>query len=318
MSLPPNFKLLYGEIKKHRNAHRNAPVDSIGCSKLYDLDAAETTKRYQILTSLQLSSQTKDQVTAQAIENLKNGLPGGLTPNSVVAVTPAQLNSLISKVGFHNRKTEYLRQTAAILVDQYEGDIPRTLEDMLKLPGFGPKMAYLCMQEAWKDVVGIGVDTHVHRISQRLGWTTKKCKIAEDTRKELEAWLPRDQWGEINELLVGWGQTICKPIGPICDECPVSYACPKIDVIPSAKKKKSVGLNDGTPSRKKKIKIEYEDIDLSSKKKEAEIKIEAEIKKEAEIKTEAGLEESFPSRKSPRLIKVKHNDAAERARYESI
>lgn len=75
--------------------------------------------------------------------------------------------------------------------DQYNGDIPNTIEDLCKLPGVGPKMAYLVMKCAWNEVLGIGVDTHVHRISNRLGWHKKSTKQPEDTRKSLEDWLPR-------------------------------------------------------------------------------------------------------------------------------
>ena len=85
---------------------------------------------------------------------------------------------------------EYIRKTTEILKEQ-GGDIPRTVEGLCKLPGVGPKMAYLVMKCAWDDVCGIGVDTHVHRISNRLGWVKKTTKNPEDTRKALEDWLPR-------------------------------------------------------------------------------------------------------------------------------
>ena len=86
---------------------------------------------------------------------------------------------------------EYIKRTSKILQEEYKGDIPDSVEKLCKLPGVGPKMAYLVMKCAWNQVIGIGVDTHVHRIANRLNWLRKSTKQPEDTRKELENWLPR-------------------------------------------------------------------------------------------------------------------------------
>ena len=94
----------------------------------------------------------------------------------------------------------------------------------MELPGVGPKMAYLCMQHAWKSNVGIGVDVHVHRISNRLGWV--RTKKPEETRRDLEEWLPKEYWDSINLMLVGFGQTICTPMAPRCSQCKVNHLCP--------------------------------------------------------------------------------------------
>lgn len=92
---------------------------------------------------------------------------------------------------------------------------------------------------AWKEIVGIGVDTHVHRISNRLGWTRSQTKTPEQTRKELEDWLPQSHWEEVNHLLVGFGQTTCRPVGPHCVECLCQKICPhgKKTLSSSASKK---------------------------------------------------------------------------------
>lgn len=116
-------------------------------------------------------------------------------------------------------------------------------------------MAYLTMQEAWNISLGIGVDTHVHRISNRLGWVNQ-TKNAEGTRKELEEWLPSSKWSEVNSLLVGFGQTLCRPIGPMCSDCPCVDLCPKLGAKPSPRKFGAV---------KKGIKLERVPIDLSLK-----------------------------------------------------
>lgn len=96
--------------------------------------------------------------------------------------------------------------------------------------GVGMKMAHICMRVAWNIVSGIGVDTHVHRIANRLKWVQKETKEPEQTRVALEKWLPFEDWTDINELLVGLGQTICKPVNPMCNECLNAQICPASNV----------------------------------------------------------------------------------------
>ncbi|KAJ3251092.1 DNA N-glycosylase and apurinic/apyrimidinic (AP) lyase [Boothiomyces macroporosus] len=219
---PNNWEQVYQLIKEFRKENK-ADVDTVGCAKLFDESEPEQIKRYQILTSLQLSSQTKDPITAQAVANLKQA---GLNPSNIAKMDPIELNKLISKVGYHNKKTVYLQKTANILLEKYNGDVPNNLKEMLDLPGVGPKMAYLAMQECWNLVEGIGVDTHVHRICNRLGWV--KSKAPEQTRAQLQDWLDKKYWSEVNVLLVGYGQVLCKPVNPMCGSCPVAHLCPKI------------------------------------------------------------------------------------------
>ena len=179
---------------------------------------------YQTLTALMLSSQTKDTTNAIAMARLqkelpayKEGAPIGLNLENILAVDPKLLNELIWVVGFHNNKTKYIKAAAEILRDQFDGDIPDTIEGLMSLPGVGPKMAYLCMSGAWGRIEGIGVDVHVHRITNLWGW--HKTKGPEETRLALQAWLPKELWHEINWLLVGFGQTVCLPVGRKCGEC---------------------------------------------------------------------------------------------------
>ena len=185
-----------------------------------------------------LSSQTKDTTNAIAMRRLQTELPSpGLTLQNILDVDPVRLNEMIYVVGFHNNKTKYIKAAALILRDQFNGDIPDTIEGLTSLPGVGPKMAYLCMSAAWGRTEGIGVDVHVHRITNLWGW--HKTKAPEETRAALEAWLPRDKWHEINHLLVGFGQTICLPVGRKCGECTLGQSglCPSAVV---EKKKKTV------------------------------------------------------------------------------
>ncbi|KAL4946049.1 endonuclease III [Aspergillus oleicola] len=252
---PSNWESLYSMVKKMREANPTAPVDTMGCAELYWRASSPRDKRFQTLIALMLSSQTKDTVTAVAMQRLHTEL-GDATPSAIkqeanaephsdapaikqeveeggpwpqpvrdstlnleniLAVSPEKLNTLIGAVGFHNNKTKYIKKTAEIIRDEYDSDIPPTPAELMKLPGVGPKMAYLCMSAAWGKHEGIGVDVHVHRITNLWGW--HKTKTPEETRMALESWLPKDKWHEINKLLVGLGQTVCLPVGRRCGDC---------------------------------------------------------------------------------------------------
>ena len=226
---PTNWEEVYGIIKAMRANNPTAPVDTMGCEDLFWQSAPPIEKRYHTLTALMLSSQTKDTVTAAAMQRLHTELvpqkpaagtklpPSGLTVGNVLSCDPKHLDNLIGKVGFHNNKTRYIKMAAELIRDEYNGEIPSTVEGLMRLPGVGPKMAYLCMSAAWGIDVGIGVDVHVHRITNLWGW--HQTKTPEETRHWLEGWLPRDKWHEINKMLVGLGQTVCLPIGRRCGEC---------------------------------------------------------------------------------------------------
>jgi endonuclease-3 len=124
------------------------------------------------------------------------------------------------------------------LRDKWDGDIPDTIEGLVSLPGVGPKMAYLTMSAAWGRDEGIGVDVHVHRITNLWGW--HKTQQPEQTRAALESWLPKDKWHDINNLLVGFGQTICLPVGRKCGDCKLADKglCPSAVVAKKTKVKK--------------------------------------------------------------------------------
>ncbi|RNF07056.1 endonuclease III [Trypanosoma conorhini] len=219
---PANWSKLYAKVKEIRDK-LEAPVDTVGCSKLFDKSASAETRRYHILLALMLSAQTKDHVTAAAMHAL---IRYGCTPELVSKMSEKKLDGFISKVGFHNTKTKHIKAATETILKKHQGMVPRAYADLIALPGIGPKMAHLFLQEADGVVLGIGVDTHVHRISQRFHWVPATVKTPEDTRKALESWLPPEHWGEINGLLVGLGQTICTPRLPRCSECPAAELCP--------------------------------------------------------------------------------------------
>ncbi len=231
---PTDWELIYNLVKEMRQPGgpaANAAVDTMGCERLALASASVRDRRFHTLVALMLSSQTKDTVNAVAMARLQAelpphapGAPAGLNLENMLAVDPAQLNQMIWQVGFHNNKTKYLKQAAIILRDQWGGDIPPTAEGLMALPGVGPKMAYLCLaaEHGWNRVEGIGVDVHVHRITNLWGWQkpgSPAAKTPEGTRLSLQSWLPHDKWKEINWLLVGFGQTVCLPQGAKCGDC---------------------------------------------------------------------------------------------------
>jgi len=239
---PENWKKIYDKIGEMRKS-KPAPVDSLGCASWKDIASTPKDARVSTLWSLMLSSQTKDEMTAYAMNNLAKS---GISVPAILSLSDAELDQKISKVGFHNKKVKYIKDTAKILHEKYDDDIPDTLEGILKLPGVGKKMAFLLMTHAWDKPLGIGVDVHVHRICNRLNWV--KTDTPEKTRVELESWLPKEHWGKdgINKLLVGFGQTTCLPINPKCTECKVNDICPSAfkpnvlkSQIGSERKKKS-------------------------------------------------------------------------------
>ncbi|XP_058142627.1 endonuclease III-like protein 1 [Dasypus novemcinctus] len=219
---PRDWRQQLANIRTMRS-EKDAPVDQLGAEHCYDPSAPPKVRRYQVLLSLMLSSQTKDQVTAGAMQRLR---ARGLSVDSVLQMDDSTLGALIYPVGFWRSKVKYIKQTSAILQQRYGGDIPASVAELVALPGVGPKMAHLAMAVAWGTVSGIAVDTHVHRIANRLRWTKRETKAPEETRSALEEWLPRELWGQINGLLVGFGQQTCLPVRPRCQTCLNRALCP--------------------------------------------------------------------------------------------
>lgn len=182
---------------------------------------------FEILVSTLLSLRTKDQVTAIAAERL---FDVARTPQQIINLDEDQLKSLIYPVGFYPTKAKRLREISTILIEKYGGNVPDELEELLKLPGVGRKTANLVLIEGFHKPA-ICVDTHVHRISNRIGYV--KTANADNTEFALRKKLPLKYWKIYNELLVAFGQVICKPVSPLCSQCPVADMCPKINVTKS-------------------------------------------------------------------------------------
>ena len=179
---------------------------------------------YKILISTILSLRTKDNITKEAVERLFSKVN---TPEDMLNLNYNEIEKIIYPVGFYKTKAKRILEISKILVDKYNSIVPSELDELLKLPGVGRKTANLVITLAY-DKPGICVDVHVHRISNRWGYI--KTKNPYETEMVLRKVLPIDLWIKYNNILVAFGQTICKPISPLCTKCPIFEFCPKINV----------------------------------------------------------------------------------------
>ncbi len=179
---------------------------------------------FEVLVSTLLSLRTKDEVTAEAAKRL---FEQAQTPEQILALGESKLAKLIYPVGFYPTKAKRLMQISRIILDEHGGTVPDRIEVLLKLPGVGRKTANLVLVEGFKKDA-ICVDTHVHRISNRIGYVN--TKTPDQTEFALRDKLPRKHWIRYNELLVAFGQMLCRPISPFCSTCPVEAMCPRIGV----------------------------------------------------------------------------------------
>ncbi len=177
---------------------------------------------FETLISTILSLRTKDAVTEQASRRLLAAAP---TPESIAVLTLSRIEKLIYPVGFYRTKAKNLRETCRILLTRHGGRVPRSIEDLLLLPGVGRKTANLVVTIGYGDY-GICVDTHVHRITNLWGYV--RTKTPEETEFALRKKLPRKYWKTYNDLLVTFGQNLCVPVSPWCSRCPVEQYCKKV------------------------------------------------------------------------------------------
>ena len=182
---------------------------------------------YQVLISCILSLRTKDKTTIEASKRLFKAAPD---PLSLVKLSRERLEKLIYPVGFYRNKTKVILDISCKLIKAFDGEVPNKLEDLLAFKGVGPKTANLVLGLGF-NIPAICVDTHVHRISNRLGWI--KTKAPEETEEELEKILPKKEWIGINTTLVTFGQNLCLPVSPFCSRCSVYKYCKRRGVVKS-------------------------------------------------------------------------------------
>jgi endonuclease III len=180
---------------------------------------------FQILIATMLSARTQDPTTHAASTRL---FKAARTPRAMARLPVREIERLIYPVSFYRNKAEYVKGICQMLVKRFGGEVPRTMDALLMLPGVGRKTANLVLILGFKSAQNICVDTHVHRISNRLGWVT--TKLPEETEQALYRSTKRRWWPYINLYLVTWGQNVCRPVYPKCGDCAIAESCPRIGV----------------------------------------------------------------------------------------
>jgi endonuclease-3 len=180
---------------------------------------------FEVLIATMLSAQTRDAVTAAASTRL---FQAARTPQALAKLTEKQIIKRIFPVSFYRNKAAHLKATCKILVEEFDGRVPATMGELLLLPGVGRKTANLVLILSFRSRTNICVDTHVHRISNRLGWV--KTRTPEETERALYNNTGERWWASLNLYLVTWGQNVCRPTYPRCPMCVIRPYCPQIGV----------------------------------------------------------------------------------------
>jgi endonuclease-3 len=188
--------------------------------KISEADAADP---FRILIATLLSARTQDATTHAASTRL---FRRARTPRTMARLTAREIERLIYPVSFYRNKAEHVRACCRMLVERHRGRVPATMEELVALPGVGRKTANLVLILAFASRRNICVDTHVHRISNRLGWVA--TRDPEATEAALYEALPQRWWALVNLHLVVWGQNVCRPVRPRCGACAIARDCPRI------------------------------------------------------------------------------------------
>jgi len=178
------------------------------------------TDPFKVLIETVLSQRTKDENTEKAFKSLFSCYKNIF---EISKLKPQDLYDLIKPAGMYKQKSERIINISKILIEKYNGKVPDELEELIKLPGVGRKTANIVLYVSFGKEA-LAVDTHVHRISNRLGWV--KTKTPEETEVQLRKIIPSELWGPLNGSMVNFGQKICKPISPRCMECLLNEVCP--------------------------------------------------------------------------------------------
>lgn len=174
---------------------------------------------FWVLITTMLSHRTKDEVTDAAARALFNEYRNA---SNLSRADPEDVRKLISRVGFSNVKSRRIIEAARIIVEEFEGTVPDNVEDLTRIPGVGRKTANVVLSDSMS-IPAIAVDTHVQRISYRIGWS--KSTDPEETERIMRKIVPRDQWIGFNPTMVEFGKKICKPVHPLCEKCKINEFC---------------------------------------------------------------------------------------------
>lgn len=200
-------------------------IDGMELPAVEKISASQKEDPFRVMIATLLSAQTKDAVTHAASLRL---FRVARTPRIMAKLPVEQIERLIYPVSFYRNKARFVRAACEALVTRFGGQVPRTIEELVSLPGVGRKTATLVMIVAFQSQRHICVDTHVHRISNRLGWVL--TREPGGTEQALYAATDERWWPYLNLYLVTWGQNICRPVYPRCGECALAPKCPKVGV----------------------------------------------------------------------------------------
>jgi endonuclease-3 len=200
-------------------------IDGLEMPAVEKISESQEEDPFQVLIATALSARTQDATTLAASTRL---FKVARTPVAMAKLTVKQIERLIYPVSFYRHKARHVRAACKILVDRFGGRVPGTMEELLTLPGVGRKTANLVLILAFNSAQNICVDTHVHRIANRLGWV--RTKTPDETEQALYAATDPRWWPSINLYLVTWGQNVCRPVYPRCGVCVIDKFCPRIGV----------------------------------------------------------------------------------------
>jgi len=205
-------------------------IDGLELPAIEKISESQQEDPFHVLIATLLSARTQDATTLAASTRL---FKAARAPETMVKLTVKQIEKLIYPVSFYRHKAKHVKATCRILLDRFGGRVPRTMAELLVLPGVGRKTANLVLILAFKSLENICVDTHVHRISKRLGWV--RTKTPDETEQALYAATEPQWWPYINLYLVTWGQNVCRPVYPRCGACVIRPECPRIGVVETSR-----------------------------------------------------------------------------------
>jgi endonuclease III len=212
-------------------AHAITGMELPAVEKISETEAEDP---FRVLIATLLSARTQDATTHAAATRL---FARARTPRTLAQLSVKQIERLIYPVSFYRNKARFVKATAETIATRFNGRVPETMAQLLTLPGVGRKTANLVLILGFKSHRNICVDTHVHRISNRLGWVN--TRLPDETEQALYKFTSPRWWPYINLYLVTWGQNVCRPIRPRCTACVLAAVCPKV----------GVGYGNGTSAR---------------------------------------------------------------------
>ena len=200
-------------------------IDGLELPAVEKISNSQEEDPFQVLIATLLSARTQDATTLAASTRL---FRVARTPRTMARLTIRQIERLIYPVSFYRHKAKHVKATCELVSSRFGGRVPTTMPELLTLPGVGRKTANLVLILAFKSLKNICVDTHVHRISNRLGWV--RTDTPDQTEQALYRATASRWWPYINLYLVTWGQNVCRPVSPRCSSCAIRPCCPQIGV----------------------------------------------------------------------------------------